>query len=307
MTAVVQTDSLSRWYGQVIGVNDLSVEVGPGITGLLGPNGSGKTTLLGLVTGQLRPQRGGIRVLGEKPFANRRLYRRMGYCPEQDALYGNLTGREFVTFLMRLHGAGASRARAAAETALELVGLQDVMDRRCGTYSRGMRQRVKLAQALAHEPELLVLDEPFTGMDPEVRRRMRDLMRTLRAGGTCILVSSHVLHEVEALADSVVLIHRGRILADGPVQEIRGLLRRHPHRLSVQLRDPRALARGLMDRPEVRGLHFGKDGETLVVETGDPESLLAALPGIVTETRPGLRVLRHEDAGLEAVFDYLVR
>jgi len=306
VTAVVVADEVSRWYGQVLGVNELSAEIGHGITGLLGPNGAGKSTFMKLVTGQMRPDRGRIAVLDRRPFADRRLYARLGYCPEQDALYDDLTGLDFVRLLLRLHGYGGAEARRRARAALDRVGLSDVAGRPCRTYSKGMRQRTKLAQAIAHEPELLVLDEPLAGMDPVVRGHMRDVIAEYRDAGTDVILSSHVLHEVEALTDKILLIHRGRILADGTVSEIRTLLDRHPRKVAFELRDARAFAVRLIGFPDVASVQLWPDGTRVLVETRDVDTFFARLPELVGRERPGIQAMESTDAGLEAVFDYLV-
>ena len=210
MTAVIEARGLARWYGQVVGVNDVDALVGPGITGLLGPNGAGKSTFLRLVSGQIKPSRGEVRALGLKPFANRELFQRLGFCPDQDALYDDMTGLQFVSFMMRLHGFGRAESHRRAHAALDRVGLTDARGRRTGGYSKGMRQRARLAQAIAHEPELLVLDEPLNGLDPLARKAVMGLLAELRDRGVHILVSSHVLHEVESMTRTVILLFQGR-------------------------------------------------------------------------------------------------
>ena len=224
---------LGRWYGPVVGLNDLSVTVGGGIFGLLGPNGAGKSTLLKLIAGEIRPSRGSIEVLGHRPFANRDYFRRLGFCPQQDALYGDMSARDLVTFLVRLHGFSKAESKARAERALERVRLSGDMLRKTREYSKGMRQRVKIAQAIAHGPEFLVVDEPLTGLDPLARRDMIALFEELGREGVHILISSHVLHEVESLTEEILLLHRGRLLAQGKVAEVRALLSRHPRKVEI--------------------------------------------------------------------------
>ena len=209
---VVRTENLSKWYGQVIGLNDITITIGRGVTGLLGPNGAGKSTLLKLITGQLKPNKGTVRILGEAVWGNPGIFRRMGVCPEQDAFYDRMTGHEWVTALLRLHGLGERQASDAAMASLEQVDLTDAANKRIGAYSKGMRQRVKLAQALAHEPELLVLDEPLSGMDPLARRKTIRLLRNWASKGRNVIVSSHVLHEIEAMTSDILLMHHGRVL-----------------------------------------------------------------------------------------------
>ncbi len=303
---VVAAEHLSKWYGQVIGLNDVSVEVGPGITGLLGPNGAGKSTLLKLVTGQLRPSKGGVRVLGEPIWGNPRLFFRLGFCPEQDAFYERMTGMEWVTALVGLNGLSEPEAAEAARSALDTVDLLDAADRKIGGYSKGMRQRVKLAQAIAHDPELLVLDEPLAGMDPIARRKVIRLIKERAAGGRSVLVSSHILHEIEAMTATILLMHNGRILAEGNVHTIRDLIDEHPHQVRVRASDPRGLARGLIAHDDVLKLQF-EDG-AVVLETDRPDAFYGRLTEAAATGALGeIHEVSSPDDNLQAVFDYLVK
>ena len=306
MTAILEARELGRWYGPVIGLNALSLDLAGGVVGLLGPNGAGKSTFLKLIAGEIRPSRGSLRVLGEEPFANRAYHGRLGFAPQQDALYDDLSGLEIVTMLARLSGLGAREARQAARRALDRVGLTEAIDRRAGTYSKGMRQRVRIAQAFAHSPELLVLDEPLTGLDPVGRREMLALFAELADEGAHLIVSSHVLHEVEQLTEDVVLLHRGRLLAQGDVSGIRRLLSRHPRKVEIHARDARSLGRALLALGGVASVRVSEDGRVLGVETRDLEALYDRLPAIAAAERAGIESLESPDAGLEAVFDYLV-
>ena len=254
--AVVQTDHLSKWYGQVIGLNDISLTIAGGITGLLGPNGAGKSTLLKLITGQLKPSKGSVKVLGESVWGNPAIFRRLGLCPEQDAFYDRMTGHEWVTALLRLHGYGERDASDKAMASLEQVDLLEAANKRIGAYSKGMRQRVKLAQAIAHEPELLILDEPLSGMDPLARRKTIRLLRNWAAAGRNVIVSSHILHEVEALTSDILLMHHGRVLAEGNVHQIRDLIDEHPHTVCLRSKQPRALATTLVASDDVLSVRF---------------------------------------------------
>ena len=307
MTApVVAADHLSKWYGQVIGLNDVSVEVGPGITGLLGPNGAGKSTLLKLVTGQLKPSKGGVRVLGEPIWGNPQLFFRLGFCPEQDAFYERMTGMEWVTALVGLNGLSESEAAEAARSALDTVDLLDAADRKIGGYSKGMRQRVKLAQAIAHDPELLVLDEPLAGMDPIARRKVIRLIKDRAARGRSVLVSSHILHEIEAMTATILLMHNGRILAEGNIHTIRDLIDEHPHQVRVRASDPRGLARGLIAHDDVLKLQF-EDG-AVVLETDRPDAFYGRLTEAAATGALGeIHEVSSPDDNLQAVFDYLVK
>ena len=303
---VVAADRLSKWYGQVIGLNDVSVEVGPGVTGLLGPNGAGKSTLLKLITGQLKPSKGAIRVLGEPVWGNPPLFFRVGFCPEQDAFYERMTGLEWVTALVGLNGLPEAEAAEAARRALDTVDLLDAADRKIGGYSKGMRQRVKLAQAIAHDPELLVLDEPLAGMDPIARRKVIRLIKERAARGGSVLVSSHILHEIEAMTATILLMHNGRILAEGNVHTIRDLIDEHPHQVRVRADDPRGLARALVAHDDVLKLQF-EDG-AVVLETNRPDAFYARLTeAAATGALGGIHEVSSPDDNLQAVFDYLVK
>ena len=215
--ALIQAEHLSKWYGQVNGLNDVSAVIPRGITGLLGPNGAGKSTFMKLMTGQIKPSQGSIRVFGEPIWGNPAIYARIGFCPEQDAFYDRMTGLEWVSALVRLNGLGDAEADQAARAALDKVDLIGAADKKIGAYSKGMRQRVKLAQALVHDPELLILDEPLTGMDPLMRRKTIRLIKDWARAGKHIIVSSHILHEVESMTSNILLINNGRIVAEGNV------------------------------------------------------------------------------------------
>lgn len=306
MSAVIEADRVGRWYGQVVGLNELTLAIEGGVTGLVGPNGAGKSTFLKLVAGEIRPSRGRIAVLGHEPFANRAYFRRLGFCPQQDALYDDLDALQMLSFLLRLSGLSRGDARRRAGAALDRVGLVQGRERKIATYSKGMRQRVKLAQAIAHGPELVVLDEPLTGLDPIGRAEMTELFRELGREGTHLVISSHVLHEVESLTERVVLLHRGRLLAQGSVADIRKLLDRHPRRVEIGLAEPRRLAGRLIELEDVASVRLDPEGERLSVETRDLERFLEELTALAARERAGLRTLESRDASLEAVFDYLV-
>jgi len=303
---VVTAAHLSKWYGQVSGLNDVSVAVPPGITGLLGPNGAGKSTLMKLVTGQLKPSKGQVRVLGEPVWGNPAIYARVGFCPEQDAFYDHMTGLEWVSALLRLNGLSEAAARAAAGRAIEQVDLQEAAGRRIGGYSKGMRQRIKLAQAIAHAPELLVLDEPLSGMDPLMRRRTIRFVKDLAKAGTSVLVSSHILHEIEAMTSTVLLMHNGRVLAEGNIHQIRDLIDEHPHTVFIRADEPRALARHLLAGDDVRGLTF--ETGAVIVTTERPDAFYARLTDLAASGDAGaIHEVTSPDDNLQAVFSYLVK
>lgn len=304
--ALLEAEKLGRWYGQVVGLNELTLAIEGGLTGLVGPNGAGKSTFLKLVAGELRPSRGSIRVLGETPFANRDYLRRIGFCPQQDALYDDMTGTEVVTFLLRLSGLGAREAKVRAARALDRVGLVEGRERATRTYSKGMRQRVRLAQAIAHDPEFLIADEPLTGLDPVGRAELTKLLCELGQQGVHVLISSHVLHEVESITSRIVLLHRGRLLAQGDVGEVRALLDRHPRRVEIAARDGRRLAQRLVAFEDVLSVRFAPEEGRLTVETQNLERFRTQFTAAAAAERAGVRTLESSDASLEAVFDYLV-
>ena len=303
---VVVADRVSKWYGQVIGLNDVSVEVGPGVTGLLGPNGAGKSTFLKLITGQLKPSKGAVRVLGEPIWGNPGLFFRLGFCPEQDSFYERMTGLEWVTALTRLNGLSDTDATDAARRALDTVDLLDAADKKIGAYSKGMRQRVKLAQAVVHDPELLLLDEPLAGMDPIGRRKVIRLIKDWARAGKSVLVSSHILHEIEAMTSTILLINNGRILAEGNIHTIRDLIDEHPHKVKIRVSDPRGMARAFLSHDDVLSLQFEEGA--VVVETATPDAFYGRLTDMAATGAMGeVYEVSSPDDTLQAVFEYLVK
>ncbi len=303
---VLAAEHLSKWYGQVSGLNDVTVSVPSGITGLLGPNGAGKSTFMKLITGQLKPSKGRVEVLGQPIWNNPAQYFRIGFCPEQDAFYERMTGLEWVAALVGLHGLEPAEAREAARRALAAVDLEEAADKRIGAYSKGMRQRVKLAQAIAHDPELLILDEPLSGMDPVGRRRTMRMIREWARQGKSVLVSSHILHEIELMTTNILLINNGRILAEGNVHQIRDLIDEHPHTVYIRAADPRGLAREFLTRADVLSLRF--EPGAVVVETGRPDDFYTRLTELIAEGACGpVEELTSPDDNLQAVFKYLVK
>ncbi len=304
MTPTLGFARASRWYGPVIALNDVSTTIGPGVTGLLGPNGAGKSTFLKLASGQLAPSQGEVKLLGVPAWGTPEVFHRVGLCAEADAFWEHLTGEQFLVALLRLMGYDDAECKQRAEAALAQVALTDARQRKIGGYSKGMRQRIKLAQALAHDPEVLLLDEPVSGMDPVNRRRVVDLVKRLGKEGRTIVVSSHILYEVESMTRRVLLIHNGRILAEGDVREIRDLMDEHPHTVSLRCRDPRVVARAVVGSPHILSLSFGHEGEWLTVQTAKPDEFYAALSEPAVEA--GVVEMYSPDQDLESVFRYLV-
>lgn len=304
--SVVVAEHVSKWYGQVIGLNDVTITVPSGITGLLGPNGAGKSTFMKLMTGQLKPSKGTLAVLGAPIWQHPESYIRIGFCPEQDAFYERMTGLEWVTALVRLHGVGDTEAQTLARQALERVDLTSAANKKIGAYSKGMRQRVKLAQAIAHDPDLLILDEPLTGMDPTARRRTIKLIREWERAGRSVIVSSHILHEIESMTSNILLINQGRVLAEGDVHQIRDLIDEHPHTVHVRAERPRALAREFLASEHVLSLRF--DTDAVIVQTAKPDAFYSHLTELAASSACGAVLeISSPDDNLQAVFEYLVK
>lgn len=306
VSPIVAFHEVSKWYGNVIGLNKLSIDIHSGVTGLLGPNGAGKSTFLQLATGQIRPSQGQVRVLGQGVWNNPGLNRFIGLCPEQDAFYEWMSGWDFVHTCARLGGLGARAAREAALRTLESVGMTQHMHRAIRGYSKGMRQRTKMAQALVHEPQVLFLDEPMTGTDPVARHDLMDIVQRLGSEGKSIIVSSHVLHEVQSLTSNIVLLNRGRLVAAGQIRQIRDLIDKHPHRIVLVCDNSRRLAARLVGWEDVESIHMQGE-KSLLVETHAPDAFYARLPGLSLEDGTAIREVYSDDDNLEAVFKYLVK
>jgi ABC-2 type transport system ATP-binding protein len=298
----VQLSGVSRWYGNVVAVNDVTMTLGPGVTGLLGPNGAGKTTILHMMAGFLAPSRGAVSIGGAPAWRNPAIYRQLGLVSEREAVHTFLTAYEFVQASAKLHR--LPDPAAAATRAIELVEMTDAQDRRIGTYSKGMRQRIRVAAALVHDPEVLLLDEPFNGMDPRQRLHMMDLLHRLGESGRTILFSSHILEEVEQVSGTVQVIVAGRLAASGDFRTIRRLMTNRPHVFAVQSTDDRRLAVALMGQASVTGVEIDRTG--LTVRAGDYGSFTRALPKIALAEGVRVRRLLPSDESLESVFSYLV-
>ena len=302
-TPAISVDHVSRWYGNVVAVNEISFALGPGVTGLLGPNGAGKSTLLHMMAGLLAPSAGKVSILGQSAWRSPAIYRSLGLVPEREAVHPYLTGFQFAVYNAELQG--LAEPEAAAERAIATVELTDAAHRAIGTYSKGMRQRAKLAGALVHDPPVLLLDEPFNGMDPRQRLHMISLLRSMAAAGRTILFSSHILEEVERLADSILVVYAGRLAASGDFRSIRRLMTDRPHTFTVRSSDDRRLAAALMLEPAVFGAEL-VDGR-VSVRTADFGAFTRALPRIARDSAVSLFEVAPADDSLESVFSYLVR
>jgi ABC-2 type transport system ATP-binding protein len=302
---ILQFENVSKWYGPVIGLNHVSLELRSGITGLVGSNGAGKSTLIRLATGQLKPSLGVVRVRGVDAW-DWRAKTLVGYCPDNDAFYEDMSGREFVRAMARLNGYDRAEAVRRSEALIDRVGMADRADRRLRGYSKGMRQRVKLAQALLTDPELLVLDEPLSGIDPVGRQEMLELFCGLAAEGKCLLVSSHELEELEKLTDRVVIMARGRVAAHGTVAEIRQMLDDQPLSVRIDVADPKGLASLLIHRTDVVGIDLDSGGTSLVVRARHPKQFFDDFGRIVLEQSIAVERLEPLDESTHAILGYIL-
>ena len=304
-TPAVVIDKCSKWYGQVIGLNEVSLAIDGGVTGILGPNGAGKSTLFKLLMGRLKPSSGNVRLFGVDPWESTAPYRRVGYVAETEKLYDWMTGHDFVSTLARLHGMTREEASDRASHVLEFVGLADVQNKEIGKYSKGMRQRVKIAHALVHDPDLIILDEPLHGCDPIARTSIMSVIRDLGAQGKTVLVSSHILDEIERITEQIVILHNGRLLALGNLHAIRDLLDKHPHRILIRTENPRKLAEYFVPEDPVYGVRFAEEG-ALEVLTNDLSAAHSVLPRVIVESGLKITSIENPDDNLEALLGYLV-
>ncbi len=306
MSAVLKAEKLSKWYGNILGISDINLEIAGGITGLLGPNGAGKSTFLKIAAGQLKPKIGRLTVFGEPVWGNPGLFRRVGFCPEHDSAYNEMSGGAFILLLARLHGFAGAEATERTDRALATVGLLESRGRAIKAYSFGMRQRLRLASAILHEPELLLLDEPLRGVDPLWRIRIMQLIKDYGRRGRTVIVSSHILPEIEAMTSEIVLIHQGKIFAKGDIHSIRGLIDSHPHQVSIRCPQPRQLAGQLIAGDFVSGIEFAADGGGLTVRTGQRDRFFSALMPLAAQAGNEIAEITSPDDNLQAVFDYLI-
>lgn len=300
--STLRIENTSRWFGNVVAVNDVTMTIGPGVTGLLGPNGAGKSTLINMMGGFLAPSNGTVTLDGAPIWRNESVYRQIGVVPEREAMYDFLTGREFVVANAELHGLGGKEAQKALAT----VEMEYAQDRKISTYSKGMRQRVKMASALVHEPSVLLLDEPFNGMDPRQRMQLMDLLRRMGAEGRTVLFSSHILEEVEQLASHIEVIVAGRHAASGDFRRIRRLMTDRPHRYLVRSSDDRALAAALIADPSTAGIEVDVAEGALRIQAVDFGRFTELLPKVAREHSIRLLTVSPSDESLESVFSYLV-
>jgi len=306
LKTVVEARSLSKWYGNILGISDITLEIVPGIIGLLGPNGAGKSTFLKLMVGQLRPNIGTVEVLGEPVFANHTLFKKIGFCPEFDCYFHELSAWRQIVFLARLHGVPDGEVTERAQKALEMVGLLESRDRLIREFSLGMRQRLKFAIAVVHEPEVLILDEPLRGIDPLWRMRIIEIIKRYAAEGKTVIVASHILPEIEALTEDIILIHQGKVFAQGNIQYIRDLIDSHPHMVSIGCEHPRQLAALMVGEPSISNIRFEESEKKVVFNTDNRDRFFNVLNRLIVDNNVAVEEILAPDDNLQAVFDYLV-
>ena len=303
----ISFDNVSKFYGEILGVNRVSLDIPPGITSLVGPNGAGKTTLMNLMTGLLRPTRGNVNVLGIPTDQPEKLFRKVGYCSQFDSFPRGLTGREFIRALLMVSGFSKSHAESLAVKALERVDLLPAADRKIGAYSKGMRQRVRLAQSIAHQPSVLILDEPLNGLDPMVRAETIALFKQLAAEGLHLIISSHILHEVDMMSDRVVLLNNGYVVAEGGIQGVRDEMDiEHPMQILIRCDKPSMLAARMFRNDHLVEARVHNDGHGLFVKTRDPDKFYLLLNEVVAQGEIEIESIAPVDDDLSAVYEYLI-
>jgi len=299
-------DNVSKFYGEILGVNRVNLQIAPGITSLVGPNGAGKSTLMNLMTGLLRPTRGSIALLGIPTDQPERLFRKVGYCTQFDSFPRGVTGREFVSSYLFVHGFDQKQASELTQVALERVNLVEAADRKVAAYSKGMRQRIRLAQSIAHQPSVLILDEPLNGLDPMVRAETIALFKKLAAEGLHLIISSHILHEVDMMSDRVVLINNGYIVAEGNIHGVRDEMEEHPMQILIRCDQPAKLAAYVFAQDHVVEARLHDDRRGLFVRTRDADRFYLLLNRAVTEGEVNVESVAPVDDDMSAVYQYLI-
>lgn len=305
-TDTIVFDDVSKFYGEVLGVNRVNLEIGPGVTSLVGPNGSGKTTLMNLMTGLLRPTRGAISVLGMSPYDPERIFERVGYCSQFDSFPASMTGFDLVSSYLNIRGFDRAETERRTWSALERVSLVEAANRKCAGYSKGMRQRVRLAQAIAHDPNVLILDEPLNGLDPLARAEVIALFRQLASAGMYLILSSHILHEVDMMSDRVILMTNGYVVAEGDIHGVRTEMEDHPLQILVRCDRPSTLAARLFANTEIVEARVHDDRQGLYVKTRDIDGFYDLLNEIILEGDISVESVAPVDDDLSAVYSYLI-
>ena len=299
-------DNVSKFYGEVLGVNRVSLSIEPGVTSLVGPNGAGKTTLMNLMTGLLFPTKGTVRVLGIAPSDPETFYKNIGYCSQFDAFPKGLSGYQMIRSMLALHGLSASEAEERTWSAIERVGMTDAAHRRVAGYSKGMRQRVRLAQALAHSPKVLILDEPLNGLDPMARAEVIELFRKFAESGMHVVISSHIMHEVDIVSDSVIMMSGGYVVAEGDIQGVRHEMEDHPIQILIRCDRPAVIASSVFQQDSVVEVRIHADGRGLLVSTRNPDRFYELFNRIILQNRIVVEAVAPADENVNAVYQYLV-
>lgn len=303
----IELNNLSKWYGEVIGVSNLNATIEPGVTGLLGPNGAGKSTLFKILNGLLKADTGFAKVNGMLVWNNPEIFRATGYCPDEEKFYEHMTGYQFLIFIARLNGNSKAQAKEIAKQMLELIGLTYAADRKIGGYSKGMRQRIKLAQAVSHDPQVIFLDEPLSGMDPESRQVVVNLIHKWGEEGRIVLVSSHILHEIENMTKRILVLNNGLLLAEGDVFEIRELIDEQPRHVQLFTPERQRLSSLLVECPFVQTIQFGDQPQELLVLTTSPDEFFQQVQQYVVADGLSISKMSTLDENLQSIFDYLVK
>ncbi|MCW5980881.1 MAG: ABC transporter ATP-binding protein [Bryobacteraceae bacterium] len=306
MSREIVFENVSKFYGEVLGVNRVNLSIPPGITGLVGPNGSGKTTLMNLMTGLIRPSRGAIRILGIPPDRPEALFHHVGYCTQFDSFPKGMTGYQLLYSFLRVHARPHAEANRLAWAALERVSLTEAAHKKIAAYSKGMRQRVKLAHALCHDPQVMILDEPLNGLDPMARAETLALFTELGAAGRHVIVSSHILHEVDRISDQVVLLSNGYVVAEGQIRGVRSEVKEHPMQILIRCNRPSELASRLFLEDHVVEARIHNDGQGMLVRTRDADSFYLILNRLVLETGLEVETVAPADEDVHSVYEYLV-
>ncbi|MCP4896329.1 MAG: ABC transporter ATP-binding protein [bacterium] len=298
--------NVSKFYGEVLGINRINLDIPPGLTGLVGPNGSGKSTMMHLMTGLLKPSKGHISVLGIPPDKPEELFRMVGYCCQYDSFPPGSTGLSFLQNTLALHGLDRTAADEAAWKAIERVGLEEAARRKVAGYSKGMRQRIKLAQAICHDAQVLILDEPLNGLDPMARAEVIDFMRNLASEGRHVIVSSHILHEVDVISDQVILVHGGSVVAEGEIRAVRGEITRHPIQILIRCNQPQVIAARAFELDHVVEARILEEEGGLLIRTRDADAFFKALNEVVLENQIDIETVAPADENVDAVYGYLI-
>ncbi len=302
---LIELKNVSRWYGDVIGVNRITASLQSGITGLLGPNGAGKSTIMNLMAGLIRPSHGEVLLFGERAWNNPPLMHRIGYCSQSDSFFEKMSGRDFIESMLLLRGWMRQRARSAAIHAMEQLNMAHAMNRRLHGYSKGMRQRTKVALAIAHNPEVVILDEPLNGLDAVGRHEMVELIRRFGSEGRNVLISSHVLHEIESMTNNILLLSGGYLLAEGDVREVRANLNRHPHRVLIRSGDPRGAAVYFLEKPYIQSAKVEEVDQVTILETADIGQFYDDLNTLVLDHGAEVSLVTVSDENIASIFEYL--